>query len=835
LTGRHAKQRAGFALALLACWISIVPFGAASPPRLSTRALNPFAEAQGDLRRGDLSSALRATEEGLRLAPRSITGLNLLGIILARQGRQEESLAAFRRALAIDPRSVKTHNNLGALYFSEGRLDLAAAEFRATLRVQPADHVANYNLGSILLARHEASGALRYLGRVQPPDAATQFDLVQAYLLSGQAAKALALARSLSASFPRDVRVHFSLGVVLAGARHYNAAIHELELANALRPGTFPILHSLGEAYLRNHDYAKADAALQQVLALKPNSVDSLYLEARVYDAEKKVIPACRLLFRARKLAPKNTDIILLLARLSMERSYFEDAIPLLKEGIRIAPRRPDLRAALGESYFSAGKLPKAYQQFQELLRLDPSASSYAFMGTYYRDVGQYGPAVTYLTEGLRKDPRNCQCLYNLGLIAEKEGDYVKAARWLARALKASPGMGDALFEMASVDIHEHREAAAIPLLQHCIQIDPDQPKAYYKLAVAERDLHQVAAATRDFKTFETLAKNPRPGPMPFQHFFASVGEKVSLTPEQQALADVAELKREIKAHPGRPKNWYLLGESYLGLGRFPEALQALQQLRQLSGGDPRTLTGAGVLLARYRLFPPAIQYFQQALVSDPSSQNAIYDLADCYFETRDYIDALRWLQRMTPREQSAPGVVALLADTEAHLGHLHHAEALFREAVQESPDADRNYLSLALIQLRAGDLVAAKQTLALGQTRIPDSGRIFWGEGVLAMVEGTSAKAQEDFQRALSLMPEWENSYSALGTLYFDTGQIAKAREILERYARIFPHGDLDVNAVQRALARASHAQVSVPSSVSVSTRRQFLALALMLADRNP
>jgi tetratricopeptide (TPR) repeat protein len=816
-------------------WVAFVALGAPAQRRPSLEARNLFAQGQDDLRRGDLEAALRTTENGLRLAPRSVAGLNLLGMILARQGRQDESLAAFQKALTIDPGSAKTHSNLGALYFSEGKAELAAAEFRATMRLQPSDRVANYNLGSILLARHDAAGALRYLARVKPPDAATQFDLVEAYLLTRQTAKALALAQSLSTGFPQEVRVHFSLGVVLAGAQQYRAATREFELANALRPGTFPVLHNLGEVYLRDRDYTKAGTVLQQALRLEPDSVDTLYLAAQVYDAEKRLMPAFSLLFRARKLAPKDADVIFLLARLSMEQSYFEDAIPLLEEGIRIAPRRPDLHAALGKSYFSAGKLPQAYQQFQELLHLDPSASSYAFMGTYYRNLGQYGSAVKYLTEGLRKDPRNVECLYNLGLIAEKQGNYAGSARWLARALKVDPGMGDALFEMANVDIHDHHETAAIPLLHHCVQIDPDQPKAYYKLALAERNLHQTAAAARDFKTFETLAKDPRADPMPFQHFFASVGEKASLTPEQQALADLVDLRREIQAYPERPKNWYLLAESYLRLGKRPDALEALEHLRQLSSGDPRTLTGGGVLLARYRLFPQAIQYLQQAAISDPPSSYVIYDLADCYFETRDYADALHWLERLKPDQQSDPGVLALLADTEAHLGETGPAESLFHRLIQQAPDDDRNYLSLALVQLRAGDLAAARQTLALGQARIPDSGRIFWGKGVVAVEEGASAEAQDDFERALSLMPEWENSYSALGMLYFDTGQIGKARQTLERYARIFPHGDLNVKAVEGALARASQARLEVPPSLAANTRMEFLTFALALADRSP
>ncbi|HEX5482142.1 MAG TPA: tetratricopeptide repeat protein [Terriglobia bacterium] len=680
-----------------------------------------------------------------------------------------------------------------------------------------------------------APGFPRSQAATPSPSPATQLHLIEAYLQTRQTAKALALARSLSQKAPQDARLHFSLGTLLASAKQYKAAIHELETADALQPGTFEILHNLGEAYLSGGNNAKADATLHHALALKPDSVSTMYLEAQALTREKKALDAFQLLFHARKLAPKNTDIILLLARLSMQQSYYEDAIPLLEEGIKLAPRRPDLRAALGESYYSAGKAQKAYQQFKALLELDPSVTSYAFMGLYYRHQGQFDEASKYFKEGLQKDPRNADCLYNLGLIADKQGHYLEAGKFLTQALKSNPNHGDALFELATVRMEQKKFAEAIPLLRRCVQLDPDQSKAYYKLAVAERNLGQNQAAEADMKVFETLAKNPSPGPMPFRHFMKSASHKASLPPAQQAQLDLEELAREIKQHPDRPRSFYLEAEAYLKLGQIPQARQALMHLRQISSGDVRTMTGAGVLLARYKLYPDAIQYFELALKADSDSDDAKYDLADAYFETRNYTRALQWLDAISPRGQNDAATLALRGDTEAHVGNLAGAASSFEKAVQKSPDDDRYYLSLAFVEMRAGNLAAAGGTLRRGLTRIPDSGRILWGMGVLAVARADNQHAEGDFRRALDLLPEWENCYSALGTFYFDTGQINKAQETLERYAKIFPHGDLNVNGLRQVLSRASQEQTAGPAPLSQQARLQFVGMALALAERHP
>ncbi|MGH9353014.1 MAG: tetratricopeptide repeat protein [Terriglobia bacterium] len=802
----------------------------------ATTAPTVFAQARQSLAKGDVTAALNEVNHGLRLAPKNTEGLNLLGIILTQQGRNAQALDAFEAALRADPESAVTHNNLGSFYEGEGKLDLAEGEFRATLRFRPSDHTANYNLGAILLLRHDAQGGLSYLRRVQPADAATEVALVEADLELHNGPKALALARSLSAKSPKDARLHFSLGVVLDSGGQYKLAIHELELADALKPGTFETLRQLGDAYFNEGEYAKANLALDRALALKPDSVDVLYLEAETYADEKKTLQAFQLLFKARKLAPENTDVIYLLARLSMNLAYYSDAIPLLEEGVKIAPKQPGLHAALGESYYGAGKIEDAHNQFSLLIQLDPSASSYAFMGLFYLHQGQFTEAQEYFNKGLEKRPSDPQCLYNLGYIADKQGNFGHGEKYLEEALEAKPDYGDALYELASAKIAEKQFTQAIALLERCVKTDPNKARTYYKLAVAERSLHQTDAAERDLRVFQTLAKNPAAMPMPFQDFFATVQKKVSLPPKQQAEADLRGLQEDVEKHPNEPRLIYLLAEAYLKLGEASAATGELTRLRQLSGGDARTMTGAGVLLARYKLYPEAIQYFQMALAANPGSDDAKYDLADAYFETRDYARALQWIQQISPQGQHDPAALALLGDTEARLGRLSGAERALRKAIQISPDDDRHYLSLALVEILSGNLPGARQTLAEGKARIPDSGRIVWGMGVLSVMEGNNTQAESEFEQALDLMPQWESSYSALGTFYFDTGQVTKAQQTLDRYAELFPHGFLNVNSLRRVLADASREQSGQSTEpLSPQAKSQFLAMAFVLEGVNP
>ena len=151
----------------------------------------------------------------------------------------------------------------------------------------------------------------------------------------------------------------------------------------------------------------------------------------------------------------------------------------------------------------------------------------------------------------------------------------------------------------------------------------------------------------------------------------------------------------------------------------------------------------------------------------------------------------------------------------------------------KRNPDNDQYYLSLALAELREKNLAGARETLQKGLARIPSSGKIFWGLGIVSVLEGKTPQAEEDFERAMDLLPEWPGSYSTLGFFYFQTGEIAKAREVLSRFKGSNAAGGLDINRIEEALARAPEVPSTIREPMPMAARAQLLQLALSLADR--
>lgn len=826
-----AARSIGHSILVLSVVLLACRWGAAQ--QQSSNASTSLQSIETLVQQSRIEEARSKIQEEIERNPSSIESYNLLGIIESEEHNYSDAIAAFHKALQLGPNSTKTHNNLGNVYLVQKNFDLGEREFRTSLHLDPGNRDANYNMGVLQMAKGSPSEAIPYFERIRPTDLETRLNLIRAYLQTKRIAEALRTATKLSAENENDLQLHLTLGVLLASAKQYKHALLELEKADALQPGSFEILYNLGQALLLNGEYSKAELALARALKLKPNSAETLYLLAQLYTKESRPLDALDLLVRAERITPENPDILFLMAQISMSQKYFEDAIPLLEKGLQIAPQRTDIRAALGESYYKSQKIDKAIEQFKMLIKIEPSARSYAFLGLAHTFLGRFDEAKHDFHNGLKLDPQNSFCLFHLGYIAKLQGDPAGAVGIFQTVLRSNPNFADALLELANLRIEANNFSEAQDLLRRYVRVSSDPATGYYKLAMVERRLHETARADQDLAQFQTLSKSVSPNSYPYENLFSYLDNRSKLDPGARSQQDLAELIEQIKTHPDQPNVLYPLAEAYLRSGKVDEARSTIAELDKVSSGDPRTLAGAGVLLARYHLYDDAIHHFQAALKANPRSDEINFNLANAYFHTGRYSEALNSSLQVSTEGRKDDSYLALLADIYAHLGDTAHAIDIYRDAINRNPDNDQDYLALSLLQFRENNIAGAKQTLLNGRAHVPGSGKILWGLGLAAALEGNTAEAARHFEHAVELLPEWPGSYSTLGVFYFQTGQIAKAKEVLDRFKNSNISDGLDVNRIEQVLAQASAATPIGDGPMSAASRQQLLQVALLLADK--
>ncbi len=155
-------------------------------------------EAFGDmaslyLLRGQFVVAERAARRAVELNPGYAKGLDVLGAVIARQGRIEESLSYFRRSVASVPHNAQAQQHLGHALLLQGRLAEAAKHLGRAAELEPDRADTQASLGMLAVGQGDAGKAVEHLRRslsLDPSNPQALGQLAEVLQSQGQAAEA---------------------------------------------------------------------------------------------------------------------------------------------------------------------------------------------------------------------------------------------------------------------------------------------------------------------------------------------------------------------------------------------------------------------------------------------------------------------------------------------------------------------------------------------------------------------------------------------------------------------------------------------------------------------
>lgn len=226
-------------------------------------------------RRGALAEAESLYRQALLLAPADFTARQLLGVLLAQQGRNVEALEEISAALKANPDSPPALFNQGNVLDALGRPEAALASFDRALALRP-------DYPEVLTSRGKV---LRALGRIE--DALVSFDralavkpdFAEALNNRGNVLSDLERPAEALASFdkaitlqPSHAALHGNRGLALLALNRPEEALASFDRAIALQPGLADAHIHRGNAL---RDLQRPGDALQSydnAIRLKPDS-----------------------------------------------------------------------------------------------------------------------------------------------------------------------------------------------------------------------------------------------------------------------------------------------------------------------------------------------------------------------------------------------------------------------------------------------------------------------------------------------------------------------------------------------------------------------------------
>jgi len=495
---------------------------------------------------------------------------------------------------------------------------------------------------------------------------------------------------------------------------------------------------------------------------------------------------------------------------------------------------------------------PKA---LQAKLQTQPSADTYAEMGMWYGDQGQYACAVGAYQAALKRKPRSAQFLYLLGLNLLRKGDFSDAVKPLQQSIEIKPEVLKPHLLLATAFEELHRPAEARNEWNAALKIDPRSDLA---LDGASKNL----LATGDFDAVIALI-GPEPKGESLTLDLASAYEGGG-TPDQA----IEVLKKGVEANPSSRAltralitNLALqmhyqeaakLGEKLVQ--QYPRDLDAqtlylhvlvlnddedlarplARKLLLAAPHDFTVLYLNGVLENRSGNYAAGRTYLEQAVALNPNHYNSRYNLGIALANLNDpqgareqfekalalgapepqvrfeYAKVLRTLGetklageqlKLYQQEQKSQADRTLAAskmteaDKELADGDPKKAVALYRDALAVLPESALLSYKLSVALDRVGDTAAEREALQKAVQIDPAMAIAHHQLGYLASRSGDFATAEEQFREAVRAAPGYTDAWISLAATLGMESRYPEAQQAVVRALEIDPHNS---NAIQ-------------------------------------
>lgn len=279
------------------------------PPPTPTRSAYSYqAEAETLYLEGDLSGAIAAYEQAIRLAPEDVRLYVPLVRLLALEGRTKDAVKWGEDAVALAPDSAQAWAVLGMAYDWDGQVPKA---IDACLHAVELDSA--YGEAHAYLAEAYAD-ANRW----------------------NEALEAIQIALSLA---PDSVDVHRDYGYVLETMGNWSGAIEAYRKALEIHPNLAYIYMDVGRNYQALAETANAIEAFGRAAELDPDRAEALDQLGWTYYAIQEYERAQAYLEQAIEVDPKYAPAYGHLATVFYVRRNYESAIPNYEKAIQLAYR----------------------------------------------------------------------------------------------------------------------------------------------------------------------------------------------------------------------------------------------------------------------------------------------------------------------------------------------------------------------------------------------------------------------------------------------------------------------------------------------------------------
>ena len=627
-------------------------------------------------------------------------------------GKYDDAIIQYRKALQKAPQLGEAHYRLALTALKKNLPVDAFQELRRAAELMPANDQVQAKLG-------ELSTSLYNADRRHPKQ---YYD---------QAAK---IADQLLAKHPEGFDGNRLRGALALIDQKPAQAIEYLRKADKAKPGDQEVLLGLAIALVRDNQ-AQAGLDLARSLIVKDKTFGRAYdFLFEQYEAAKRSQEAEDILQLKVANNPKQADSILELARYYAVVSKPTEMTSTLQKLLDDPADFPDSRMRVGNFYGTLGKPDEALRMFQDGAKIDPKHAieyqkrmvqvlggqrkfseaiqqlneilkthkddqeSKLARALIWLDEGKpenLDPAIAELRIQIPLKPQDFNLHYRLGLALSRKGDPDGARREFLSATQKNRNYLPPRFALASLDLAQGRAQEALPVSEEILALAPANQEAQLLNAVCLTNLGRFAEARA--KLNHLLQAAPQ--------FLGARYQLGVLAISEKKYKDAEDIFRQLQqVTGGDPRVISGLVEAYKGENQSPRALQLLQDEVKRS---PNSQT-AHALLAQFAglsgNYDIAIEQYKQMAAANPKSVDIQIRLGEAYEAKGDYPDAIGSFEKAEQSDPKSVPVAIVLAQAYYGEGKTGDAKSGYRHVLQLQPDEPRALNNLAFLMLDSGE-----------------------------------------------------------------------------------------------------------------------------------
>ena len=363
-----------------------------------TNPLNDLLdEAQKDIDANNFEAAIPPLQKFIAEKPDVAFAHFNLGYAYTALKRSDEARAEYERAIALDPKMAEAFLNLGILLLDRAEYAAAVAPLNKAVELLPAQSRPRSLLAIAQERSGDPEGAARSFEGVlhlDPNDFAANRYLAELDLRRAKPAEA-------EARFRHALEIHPDAPEILQGLARSLETQNKPEAAEIYRkyvaanPGDSGARAHLIHMLVNTQEYDAALAELDRADAGKPPTLDSLRLRADIQIGQKKFSDAIATLQQAIALAPRDAQLIGGQGRVYMQVRNFPAAEKQLKAALQIEPNNLVFWKDLSSTYYLSGNCPATIATLDQIAKAEPPASGAWFIRALcYDKLHQFKPAL---------------------------------------------------------------------------------------------------------------------------------------------------------------------------------------------------------------------------------------------------------------------------------------------------------------------------------------------------------------------------------------------------------------------------------------------------------